>query len=137
MRLASSPEDWWLLVERCRRVAELTVEDRLACVEAWHQAGRAVECALKALILEQERLAAWPTRRERPELYTHDLKRLFRSARVAVTGSRIAVRGSLIALMEWDHEHRYGADPMELRDVRRMTAAVFGAEGVIAWLKSS
>lgn len=137
MRLASSLEDWWFLVERCRRVAELTVEDRVAYVEAWHQAGRAVECALKARIMEREGLATWPPRRDRPDLYTHDLKRLFRAARVAVADADQRVRGLLLALMEWDHEHRYSADPMELQDVNRVVAAAFGEEGLIAWLRSS
>ncbi len=43
-------------------------------------AGLAVELALKARIMHVERMNSWPSKRSRPELYTHRLNALLETA---------------------------------------------------------
>jgi hypothetical protein len=63
-----------------RAVATLMVGDRAHCVEAFVAAGFAVEFTLKALIMKQRRLNAWPSASEARDLHIHDLHRLFQEA---------------------------------------------------------
>jgi hypothetical protein len=45
---------------------------------AWLNAGFAVECCLKAAIMKKERLNRWPDKDSAPDLWSHDLRGLFK-----------------------------------------------------------
>ena len=58
----------------------------LAARHSWRNAyilaGAAVECALKSRIMRHEGLNRWPTKRERHDLYSHNLEHLAKLAGV-------------------------------------------------------
>jgi hypothetical protein len=122
------------MIEGKRFVAEATVENRLACREAWMAAGFAVEFALKALIIKRERLNAWPSKDSRPEMYTHDLRSLFSLAQVDLADAPATLRGALRTVLDWNRGHEYTSGQMSRANARSMKKAVFDEEGVLAWL---
>ena len=123
-------------VESKRAVALATVGDRLACNEAWLASGFAVEFAIKALIMRKERLNAWPSKEARPDLYTHDLARLFQIAGMDLKTARKPLRGAIRTALDWNRAHEYTSGRMSQANARSMVAAVFGDEGVITWLNN-
>jgi hypothetical protein len=127
---------WWARVEAKRAVALKMVDDRAYCREAWHNAGTAVEFALKAVIMKRERLNRWPDRDERRELHTHDLKDLMRIAGIDPRGLERPLKASLRTVLDWDRNHDYAVGTMERRVARSMVEATFGPDGVITWLKT-
>jgi hypothetical protein len=71
-----SPSEWLSLVRQHEVAAHRLADDRLAAAQAYFHVGFAAECALKAYIMWSERLNSWPDKGSRPELYTHDLRKL-------------------------------------------------------------
>lgn len=131
-----TPDEWWQRVEGKRAVAFVMKEDRHHAVEAWDACGTAVEFALKAYILKRERWNRWPSRRDRPDIHTHDLVRL-----MALVGlGRDAIpRDRMVAwktVLSWSREHEYHSERVPRRQARQMFEATFGPKGVIVWLKS-
>lgn len=122
------------LVESKRFVAETAVENRLHCGEAWMAAGFAVEFALKAYIMRRERSNAWPSKEARPELYTHDLRKLFQVAELDLATAPRELRGALRTVLDWDRAHEYTSRRMSRANARSMVKAAFGEEGVVSWL---
>lgn len=123
-------------VESKRAVAAATVEDRLACNEAWLAAGFAVEFAIKALIMRKERLNAWPSKEARAELYTHELGQLFRVAGIDLKKIPKPLRAAVRTVLDWNRAHEYASGRMARANARSMVAAAFDEEGVVAWLNS-
>jgi hypothetical protein len=117
-----------------RFVAELAVENRDHCVEAWMAAGYAVEFALKALIIKRERLSSWPSRADRRELYTHDLRVLFFAAGLSFADVPAARRSALKTTLDWDRLNEYKQQKMARQVARSMVDAAFGENGVVDWL---
>jgi hypothetical protein len=72
----NSPGEWLALASQHERSARVLAEDKIAAGQALFHAGLAVECALKAYIMQRERLNGWPSKEARPELYVHDLRQL-------------------------------------------------------------
>jgi hypothetical protein len=99
-------------------------------------AGFAVECCLKAAIMKKEGLNRWPDREHDPELWTHDLRILFRRLGVDPYSfdTRNPVAPALKMCLEWRREHGYsiGKVPQEL--ARDICEAAFESNGVIEWL---
>jgi HEPN domain-containing protein len=64
--------DWFAAARENLADAQL-----LATAQSWRNAyglaGQALECALKGVIMQRLGLNRWPSRSERPDLYTHDL----------------------------------------------------------------
>lgn len=80
-----STSEWLSLVRRHETAARLLIDDRDACGELYFHVGTAAECALKAYIMWKERLNAWPEKDIRPDLYTHNLRRLAEIAGIQIT----------------------------------------------------
>jgi hypothetical protein len=123
-------------IEGKRRVAAATVDDRMACHEAWMAAGYAVEFALKALIMRRERLNGWPSKEARPELYTHNLRILFREAGLQTGSVPPELRGAVRTVLDWDRAHEYTSGRMSRANARSMVRAAFDRGGVVAWLQN-
>ncbi|MBO0906314.1 hypothetical protein [Jiella sonneratiae] len=132
-----TPEDWWRRVEDKRAVAARFKDDRKHAGEAWHASGSAVEFALKACILRREGWNRWPDRSHRPDLYVHDLGRLFAIAQISHEALPAELRASLRMVLSWRREHEYNGDRVPRRVARQMFEAAFGPDGVIEWLKRS
>lgn len=129
-------DDFVARAEDKRAVAYAMVNDRKHCREAWNAAGTAVEFELKALIIRRRRWNAWPSKDSYPELYTHDLKLLFKESGVDLTAVPPELRGRLKVAFDWDRMHDYEAGKMARIVARQMVAAVFGKGGVCEWLRS-
>jgi hypothetical protein len=125
----------WRRCEDKRSVALRMVEDRRSCREAWVAAGAGVEFALKAVICSRERFNAWPSKAIRPDLYTHDLKRLFMAAGIDLKATPKEIRPAIRQVLDWDRNHDYSAAPMPRKVALGMVEAAFGPDGVVEWLK--
>lgn len=126
----------WARAEAKMSVSMAMVEDRKHCREAWHNAGSAVEFALKAVIMRRERYNIWPSKEAKPELHTHNLRSLFRLAAIDLHSAPKALRGSVRTALDWDRGHDYNPGTMKRSVARSMVNAVCGPEGVVAWLKT-
>ena len=124
------------MVERKRATALAMVDSKLHAHEAWMQAGSAVEYALKALIHRRERFNAWPSKSARPELHTHDLRKLCAMAGVDVRRVPRHLRGSLKTVLDWDRSHEYTGARMSRANARSMVEAAFADTGIVAWLRT-
>lgn len=132
----SSIEDWLRLVAQHERAANLLCEDKHAAQQGAFHVGLAVECALKAYIIRTERLNAWPSRDARPELYTHDLRELFRIAGLAFRPSD-PVAPSWHVMLQWDRRQGYDPRPMPRKVARSMFEAAFSQRGAVTWIRLS
>jgi hypothetical protein len=112
----------------------LLAESRVAAAQAYSHAGFAVECALKAYIMWKGRLNGWPDRDSRPELYTHDLRKL-----VGIAGIQLStidpIGPSWKVVLDWDRNQAYDPNPMPRRVARSMVEAAFGQKGVVTWIR--
>lgn len=127
------------MVEVKRAAAYLVVDDRTACGEAWMCAGYAVEFALKAYIMRRERLNGWPDKDSRPELYTHEIRKLFILAGLDLKTAPLALRGAVRMVLDWNRSHEYVGGRTSRAYARGMVEAAFGsnkAGGVVGWLKT-
>ena len=124
------------MVEAKRIVALATVADKIACGEAWLASGFAVEFALKAAIIQRQRLNAWPTKEARPDLYTHSLRELFVSAEIDLKAVPKNLRGAVRTVLDWNRAHEYTSRRMSRANARSMVTAAFDDKGVVAWIRS-
>lgn len=129
-------DDWLRMAEAKREAARLTVDSKLACGEAWMAAGFAVEFSLKAYIMRRFGMNRWPDKQARPELYVHDIRKLFDIAGVDLSTVPKASRGAVRTILDWDRLHEYAGRKMARSNARSMVEAAFGPEGVIEWLKT-
>jgi hypothetical protein len=103
-------------------------------------AGLAVECALKGQIMRRFGLNRWPTRREHPEFYTHDLAVLAELAGVKVILEEAAaecdtVGAAWMVAKDFALNRRYPTHrPFPVRLGRDMIDAVAGTDGLVEWL---
>lgn len=133
---AITSDDFIARAKSKRAVAFAMVEDRRNCREAWYAAGNAVEFELKALIVRRRRWNAWPSKESHPELYTHDLRTLFKETGLDQASIPANLRGALKVAFDWDRYHDYTPGTMPRKVAREMVEAVFGEEGVCTWLRS-
>jgi hypothetical protein len=106
-----SPSDWLSLARQHERAAGVLADNRLAAAQAYFHVGLATECALKAYIMWRERLNIWPDRGSRPELYTHDLRKLVEIAGIEPT-TRDPIGPSWATVLQWDRGQGYDPSPM-------------------------
>jgi hypothetical protein len=99
-------------------------------------AGFAVECCLKAAIMTKERLNRWPDRESAPDLWTHDLRGLFK--RLGVDPLKLdpknPVAPALKMVLDWRREHGYSVAKLPVKYADSMCRAAFEANGVIEWI---
>lgn len=131
-----TPEEWWRRIEGKRLVALHMKEDRRNAVEAWDACGTSVEFALKAVILKRERWNRWPDKADRPDLYTHDLRRVMALAKIGPIDVPRSLKFEVSTALSWKRESAYRGSVLPRRQAREMYEAVFGPNGVIEWLKS-
>ena len=132
----TSTDEWLRLDAQHRRVAEILRDDRVAASQAHWHAGMAIECALKAYIMNAEGLNGWPSRESRPELYTHDLRELLEASGIVPRASDpVAPAWSLV--LQWDRNQGYDPKPMPRRVARSFVEAAFGPAGVVTWIRAS
>jgi hypothetical protein len=116
--------------------ARLLAANRVVAGQAYFHVGIAAECALKAFIMWKERLNSWPDSALRPELYTHDLRKLVRIAGIPLTTTD-CVGPSWKVVLDWDRNQAYDPNPMPRRVARSMIEAAFGQEGVVTWIRET
>ena len=121
------------LANQHRVGAELLLANASTRTLAFHSAGFACECALKAAIMRKERLNQWPNRHSRPELHVHDLKRLAKIVGMIIKPSdEVAPAWSVI--VQWQRKHMYHADLNEIAAQQLFDAAFDHEKGVISWI---
>lgn len=103
---------------------------------AWLNAGFAVECCLKAVIMKKERLNGWPAPDIAPELWTHDLRGLFKRLGIEPTkfDHRHPVAPALKTVLDWRRNHGYSTGKLPVEYANNLCDAAFGSTGVIEWL---
>ncbi|MBV9993497.1 MAG: hypothetical protein JOZ72_19650 [Alphaproteobacteria bacterium] len=102
----------------------------------WFHIGLAVECCLKAAIMQKEGWNSWPDREQAKGLYTHNLLELFRKLGIDPAGfdARAAVAPALKTVLEWRREHGYARGKVPRKVARSLCEAAFGDRGVVEWL---
>lgn len=129
-------EEWWLLVEQHRHSAKLLVSDKNAANQGYFHVGLAVEAALKAYIFKNERFTQWPNRRDDPNLYTHNLWKLFeRSGIIVDKQSNFAPSWNVV--LQWNRLQGYDCGKMPCNVAQSFYDAAFGECGVVIWLQSN
>jgi hypothetical protein len=131
-----SPAEWLYLAAQHEVAARKLAEDRVAAAQAYSHVGFAVEAALKAYIMWNERLNGWPDKEIRSDLYTHDLRKLLAAAQIAFT-VRDPVGPSWAVVLQWDRGQAYDPARMPRRVARSMVEAAFGEKGVVTWIRKS
>jgi len=74
---ADSVDGWLKLCVRYRGDAQALLAAQRTS-GAWLAAGFALECCIKAAIMQKERFNRWPGPDTAPDLWTHDLRDLFK-----------------------------------------------------------
>ena len=129
-----SVDDWLLLARQHEATARLAASDRVACGQAPFHCGLGLECTLKAYIMFAERLNRWPDRSERPELYSHDLRKLMAIAGLRVTDAD-AIAPAWHVMSQWDRNQAYAPQRTPRKVARSYVEAAFGDEGIATWIR--
>lgn len=132
----ASPEEWLRLSAQHEQMATFALTQRDMGNQAHFNAGLAIECALKAYLMRAERLNGWPSRASRPDLYTHDLRKLMMLAGLHIDASH-PIAAAWILTQNWDRNQGYDPRPMPDRVAKSWFAAAFGPEGVVTWLRAN
>jgi hypothetical protein len=122
------------LAEQHEQSARVLARDRVAAGQAYFHVGVAAECSLKAYIMWKERLNSWPDRSLRPELYTHDLRKLVQIAGIQLKTTD-PLGPSWKVVLDWDRNQAYDPKPMPRRVALSMIEAAFGPKGVVTWIR--
>jgi HEPN domain-containing protein len=105
---------------------------------AYYLTGLAVECAVKACIAKNTRRYDFPPNQNAiKEIYTHDLVKLIRAAKLEAAldtdrKSNILFKNKWDVLKDWNINSRYATGGLAARDLYR---AVAGRNGVMQWLR--
>jgi hypothetical protein len=131
----NTPHEW---LELCRRYRDDAEALRIARRPdgAWLNAGFSVECCLKAAIMKKERLNGWPAPDIAPELWTHDLRGLFKRLGIEPTkfDHNHPVAPALKMVLDWRRQHGYSVGKLPLKYASNLCEAAFGSNGVIEWI---
>ena len=131
----NSPDEWLGLCRRYRDDARALQQARRPD-GAWLSAGFSVECCLKAAIMKKERPNRWPDPDTAPELWTHDLRGLFK--RLGIDPLKFdhkhPVAPSLKMVLDWRREHGYSVGKVPLKLASNLCEAAFASNGVLEWL---
>lgn len=134
MKHPESIADWLALCRQHEEAAKAIAENKVAAGQSIQHVGFAVECALKAYIWHVERFNQWPSRDARPDLYTHDLRKLRAIAGIQLDPAEPNAAHWHIVL-QWDRNQGYDPKPMPRRVARSFVEAAFGSDGVATWLR--
>ena len=130
-----SADEWLQLCARYRDDA-LALHRSRRPDGAWLSAGFAVECCLKAAIMKRERLNRWPDRDSAPDLWSHDLRGLFK--RLGIDPLRFDHRNpvapALKVVLDWRRDHGYSVGKLPVKFAGNLCEAAFGSNGVIEWI---
>ena len=129
-----SPSEWLSLAKQHETTARLLAENREVAAQAYFHVGFAAECALKAYIMWSERLNSWPDKGSRPELYTHDLRKLVEIAGIELR-TRDPIGPGWAVVLQWDRGQGYDPSPMPRKVARSMIEAAFGDNGAVTWIR--
>jgi HEPN domain-containing protein len=105
---------------------------------AYYLTGLAVECAVKACIAKNTRRYDFPPNQNAiKDIYTHDLAKLIRAAKLETAldtdrESNILFKSKWDVLKDWNMNSRYATGGLNARD---LYAAVTGRNGVMQWLR--
>jgi HEPN domain-containing protein len=105
---------------------------------AYYLAGLAVECAIKACIAKNTQRHDFPPNQNAVrDIYTHDLVKLIRAARLQTALETEASRNSAFndnwaVVRNWDVESRYVTKGLNAGELYK---AVTGRGGVMQWLR--
>jgi hypothetical protein len=130
----NSPSEWLVLAAQHERSARVLADDKIAAGQALFHAGMGVECALKAYIMHRERLNGWPSREARPELYTHNIRKLREIADLPLDPRSPQASGWHLFL-QWDRGQGYDPKTMPRKVARSWVEAAFGNEGLVKWIR--
>jgi len=112
------------------------VDNKIAAAQGYMYVGFAVESALKAFICKKERFNRWPDRKDDPELYTHDLLKLFNRAGIIVDRSS-AYAPCWRLVFQWNRAQGYHHGTMPRKVAKSFFEAAFGEYGVVTWLRQN
>jgi hypothetical protein len=136
-RPANSVDGWLQLCVRYRGDAQALLESR-RYGGAWLNAGFAIECCLKAAIMQKERFNRWPGQDTAPDLWTHNLSDLF--GRLGIDkrnfDTKSPIAPMLKTVLDWRRDHGYSIEKVPFKNARDMCAAAFDGGGVIEWIAS-
>lgn len=78
--------------------------------------------------MKKERLNRWPDRESAPELWTHDLRVLFRRLGIDPLSldARSPVAPALKMVLDWRREHGYSTGKVPAKHANDMCEAAFG-----------
>jgi len=127
-------EEWWLLVEQHRDSAKLLVSDKNVANQGYFHVGLAVEAALKAYICKTERFNRWPDRCDDPDLYTHNLWKLFKRSGIIID-RKSSIAPSWNVVLQWQRLQGYDFEKMPCKVAQSFYDAAFGECGVVVWLQ--
>jgi HEPN domain-containing protein len=105
---------------------------------AYYLTGLAVECAVKACIAKNTRRHDFPPNQNTiKEIYTHDLAKLIRVAKLEAAldtdrKGNILFKNKWDVLKDWNVNSRYATSGLNAKD---LYAAVTGRNGVMQWLR--
>ena len=86
--------------------------------------------------MTKERLNRWPDPDTAPELWTHDLRGLFKRLGIIPLNfdHTHPVAPSLKMVLDWRRDHGYSVGKVPLKLARDFCDAAFGSNGVVKWL---
>lgn len=128
-------DDWWALVEQHKRSAKLLISEEMTANQGYYHVGLAVEAALKAYICKQNFFNHWPNRSVVPQLYTHNLFKLFEISGI-VYEERSEFAPSWATVLHWQRLQGYDHKIMSRTSVQSIYEAAFGDYGVVEWLRT-
>jgi HEPN domain-containing protein len=140
-RPSSTAADLWHVAERWGHDAQVLAERGGSHEAVYFASGFAAECALKAVALEHEKQANLPSRKQRRDYYSHDLRALVRLAGLHAAIKALADGGSEAAAawsvaLNWNIEKRYARD-MHSDEARGMLRSVVDRDvGILQWLRT-
>lgn len=110
---------------------------------AYYLAGYAVECALKACIARMTRRHDFPEKQRVDEAYSHDLKKLFKTARLDSIFAEAqkadpGLKQNWEIVKDWNEQSRYNLPKRRTEDEARdlVRAIAERTHGILSWLKS-
>ncbi len=86
--------------------------------------------------MKRERLNRWPDPDTAPELWTHDLRGLFKRLDIDPLkfDHKHPVSPALKMVLDWRREHGYSVGKVPLKFASNLCEAAFESNGVIEWI---
>ncbi len=130
---AHSVEEWIALAHRHRGDAYAARKSKRysACCTS---TGLSIECLVKAAIVKKFRWNRFPSKQERPSLYSHDIGLLIQQLDVDLRHINQAFGPKIATMTALVRNARYDPKPMPERFVSDIFDAAFGRYGVMEWL---